>query len=88
MEVILHSRVARLGTASAASATKLLNSTFGPGGFRCRANAPCSSVVFEASSDLVQWLPLTTNATANGATELCDDHAQTLTARFYRIRQQ
>jgi hypothetical protein len=45
--------------------------------------------VFEASSDLINWNPLTNTLTStNGAIDFCDPQAATSPARFYRLLRQ
>jgi hypothetical protein len=48
-----------------------------------------SSVLFEASSDLVNWIPLTNALTlTNGSAQLRDPYATNSSARFYRLLRQ
>ncbi|MHC1763829.1 MAG: delta-60 repeat domain-containing protein [Verrucomicrobiia bacterium] len=80
-----HSRVARLR--SPAPETRLLSWGFAGPEFRCRATSTCPSMVCEASTDLVQWTPIRTNATVNGMAEFHDAN-EALPCRFYRVRPQ
>jgi hypothetical protein len=45
-------------------------------------------VVLEASSDLVNWQPILTNAPVGGSVQFLDSAAPGLPARFYRAFQQ
>lgn len=84
----LHSRIARLQTgAPAPMGFRLLSPEHRAGGFHCRISGPSSCrFVVEASTDLVQWLPIFTNASSSGGQELEDSLSADYASRFYRVR--
>ena len=54
-------------------------------GFTIQLSAPAgSTVVIEASSDLVHWIPISTNSAPNGSVSYTDTAATNLPARYYR----
>ena len=62
------------------NATSLLSN-----GFALQLSAPAgSTVVIEASSDFVNWVPISTNAAPNGIVSYTDTAATNLPARYYR----
>jgi hypothetical protein len=47
-----------------------------------------NAVVLEASADLINWLPILTNAPSNGSVQFLDPAATNLPRRFYRAFQE
>lgn len=58
-------------------------------GFKLQFSAPAgSNVVIEATSDLSNWSPITTNTTGNGSVTYTDAVAKVVSCRFYRAKLQ
>ena len=61
----------------------------GPGGFTFQLSAPTGrTYVVLASSDLMHWTPICTNAATIGWTVFTDPQATNFARRFYRARVQ
>jgi uncharacterized delta-60 repeat protein len=64
-------------------------SRLGDGRVQLQGTVPRShSYIFEASSDLIQWIPIHTNSIPAGTFQLVDDEAAQLGRRFYRLKAQ
>ena len=56
-----------------------------PGGCNLQLSGPWGYVcVIEASTNLVDWIPISTNATLSGSVTFTDPAAINLPSRFYR----
>ena len=57
------------------------------GQFSFNFNGPTNqTMVIEGSTNLVDWIPLRTNAPSTGAFHFSDPESSSLPARYYRVR--
>jgi hypothetical protein len=81
-------RPAQLGLPALLSDGSLLFNVYATNGNILALNDP-AALIFEASTDLVAWIPLTNALTlTNGAAQLRDPGATNSPARFYRLLRQ